>query len=367
MLEDKNPPYISSQTPVATASKNKKWKSRLFLIGASALVLGSLFIQHISKTKVIPQEENTTSATALNVSAPQLTPQQQQMNQIESALSAQQNSIATRNLEGEEAEKLEKMRMVAPTTIYSSSGSSGGSLSANHANISGNNAVLGGNGTGDANTQFMARVSDSGVPIANATRIAHPGTTLAQGTMIWATLESRIVSDLPTMIRAVTSEDIYSEDGSQVLLPRGSRLIGQYTNAVAQGQQRVFVVWQRVVRPDHIDIQLNSPGTDPLGAAGVGADSIDRHFIEQFGTAALLSIISAGAANAGVNSQDQFNSASAYREALSNSFAQTAQNTLQAKGTINPTIYINQGKAISVFVARDLDFYAELTRGNGQP
>jgi len=121
------------------------------------------------------------------------------------------------------------------------------------------------------------------------------------------------------------------------------------------------VVWQRLIRPDHIDIQLNSPGTDALGAAGMSADHIDRHFFEQFGTAILLSIISASAANVGVNSQDQFNSAAAYREALANSFSQTAQNTLRATGTISPTIYIDQGKVISVFVARDLDFYNELS------
>ena len=110
---------------------------------------------------------------------------------------------------------------------------------------------------------------------------------------------------------------------------------------------------------DHIDIQLNSPGTDALGAAGIEADSVDRHFMEQFGTAALLS--SVGAANVGVGSQDQFNSASAYREGLSTSFSQTAQNVLRSKGVINPTIYIDQGRVVSVFVARDLDFYNELS------
>ena len=91
-------------------------------------------------------------------------------------------------------EKLQKMRMVAPTTVYSSGSSTSAANQAAHTQS--NAAVLGGNGTGDDNTQFMSRVSATGAPTVNATRIVHPATTLAQGTMIWATLESRIVSDL---------------------------------------------------------------------------------------------------------------------------------------------------------------------------
>ena len=364
MSDEKNTLNIAAPTPVATTSKAKLWQSRLLLIAACSVVVGGLLLQHVTKAKEEPHEEvATTSSTPM--SAPELSPVQQQMNQINAAIEKQQpQQEPDRNQDDEAAEKLLKMRMVAPTTVFSTSAAAAQSqLAAAQNQKSGANAVLGGNGSGDANTEFMSRLSDSGVPVANATRMAHPATTLAQGTMIWATLETRIASDLPGMIRAVTSEDIYAEDGSQVLLPKGSRLVGQYTNAIAQGQKRVFVVWQRAIRPDHISIQINSPGTDALGAAGIGADTIDHHFFEQFGTAALLSIISAGAANIGVSSQDEFNSASAYREALSDSFAQTAQNTLKSTGMINPTLYIDQGKAISVFVSRDLDFYRVLHSG----
>ncbi|TAK74289.1 MAG: TrbI/VirB10 family protein [Gammaproteobacteria bacterium] len=360
MFKNDNVSSTSSATPVVTISNAKKWQARLFLVVSVSLVLGGLYFRHFSKVDIKPPEEDTSTAT--NVAAPQLSPIQQEINQIKSDIATQQTAIAIDHRENEEAEKLEKMRMVASTTVYSSSGTTGASQATNQVNASqSNNGVLGGNGGGDANTQFMSHVSDSSTPTATATRMEHPETTLAQGTMITATLEARIASDLPGMIRAVTSEDIYSEDGSLVLLPKGSRLIGQYTNAISQGQQRVFVIWQRVIRPDHISIQINSPGTDTLGGAGIGADSIDHHFIEQFGNASLLSIIGAGAANIGVDAQDQFNSASAYREALADSFAQTAQNTLRSRGVINPTLYINQGKPISVFVARDLDFYSALT------
>lgn len=366
MLEDRNNIDLTSPTPVASLSRAKLWQSRLLLFVAATIMLGGIWLQHWYKVKEVPKEE-VDQAPMPMVAAPQLTPVQQQLKQITEAIEKQptQQEVVV-SQEDDANAKLEKMRMVAPTTVYSTSGASAQAQANGVGKMSGGNGVLGGTGTGDANTQFMSHLSDSSVPVSYATHLAHPAATLAQGTMIWATLETRIASDLPGMTRAVTSEDIYSEDGSEVLLPKGSRLIGQYTNAIAQGQQRVFVVWQRVIRPDHITIQLNSPGTDALGAAGIGADTIDHHFVEQFGTAALLSIISAGAANTDVSSQDQFNSASAYREALSNSFAQTAQNTLRATGTINPTLYIDQGKAISVFVARDLDFERELNRIEGQ-
>lgn len=367
MFENNNDMNLTSPTPVASISRAKTWQSRLLFFVAATILIGGICLQHLYKAKEAPKEEVDQTSTPL-VAAPQLAPVQQQLNQIAETIEKQQPPQEVVRIQEDDANaKLEKMRMVASTTVYSSSGSQATQTQANGAGTTiRGNGVLGGSGAGDANTQFMSHLSDSSVPVSYATHLAHPAATLAQGTMIWATLETRIASDLPGMTRAVTSENIYSEDGSQVVLPKGSRLIGQYTNAIAQGQQRVFVVWQRIIRPDHITIQLNSPGTDALGAAGIGADSIDHHFVEQFGTAALLSIISAGAANTDVSSQDQFNSASAYREALSNSFAQTAQNTLRATGTINPTLYIDQGKAISVFVARDLDFDRELNRVEGQ-
>lgn len=357
MSDEKKSQPIVSPSPVADVSNMKEWRPRFILMGLCVLVMIGFWFYPNHKTST-PKPENE-AMTDRNVSAPQISKTEQQLKEITSVLEEKQNTLSL--YRQEEAEKLRKMRLVASTTVYSASGIANSNPATQ--SVPGTQAVLG--GTGDSNTQFMARLSNSTVPVVNAVRMEHPNTTLGQGTMIWATLEARIASDLPGMLRAVTSEDIYSEDGSTVLLPRGSRLIGQYTNSIAQGQYRVFVVWQRVIRPDHIGIQLNSPGTDMLGTAGVAADTVDHHFFEQFGTAALLSIISAGAANIGVNNEDQFNSAAAYREALSNSLSQTAQNTLHSTGVIQPTLYIQQGKKISVFVAHDLDFYNELSRQGG--
>jgi type IV secretion system protein VirB10 len=181
-------------------------------------------------------------------------------------------------------------------------------------------------------------------------------TLIAEGSLIHATLESATNSDLPGYLRASVSEPVYSEDGTQVLVPVGSRLIGQYKSGMLQGQARIFIVWRRLITPNGLSVNLGSAGVDRLGVAGIGADEIDRHFWQRFGTAALLSILGAATANMGVTGVDQQNSASAYREAVSNSFAQSANQSLQQQSTIAPTLKTYQGKPIMVFVAKDLHF-----------
>lgn len=185
---------------------------------------------------------------------------------------------------------------------------------------------------------------------------------ICQGKIIDAVLETSINSDHPGMLRALVSHDVYGDTGGNVLLPRGSRLIGQYDSAVAKGQNRVFVLWQRVIRPDGVDVQLDSAGTDPLGGAGVEG-SVNYHFWAMFGAATLLSVIGGAASTVGVNPADQNNSLSQYRENITNGLNNAAGSVLQQFTQIKPTIKVRQGVEIKVFVARDLRFDAALLGG----
>lgn len=208
----------------------------------------------------------------------------------------------------------------------------------------------------DPNTRFMEQVSDRAVKPATASSLGSLGTIIAEGSFLHAILEPATDSDLPGYLRAIISEPAYSEDGSQILVPKGSRLVGEYKSGMIQGQSRVFVVWTRLITPAGISIQLGSAGVDSLGVSGMGADVINRHFWQRFGMASLLSIIGAGSANSGVAANDQANSAATYRSAVSESFAQAAGDSLQQDGAIAPTLQTHQGKPIMVFVARDLQF-----------
>lgn len=207
----------------------------------------------------------------------------------------------------------------------------------------------------NANERFLQDKSGQGKATVQAGELQDLPYTVLQGKMVDAVLETPISSDLPGMLRAKLSTDIYGEQGRIALLPQGSTLIGQYNTLINKGQIRVFVIWNRVIRPDGIDIMLDSPGTDQLGRAGLVGE-VDNHYLQIFGTSAMLSLVGAGAANIGVNAGDQRNSASAYREALQQNFAQSASRALDRYIDIPPTIHVNQGERIKVFVNRDLDF-----------
>lgn len=199
---------------------------------------------------------------------------------------------------------------------------------------------------------------DNAIGFAKALKIEHPDFTLAAGEVIAATLESAINSQLPGMIRAITKRDIYSLNGRRKLIPSGSMLVGQYAaSGIEPTQNRLLITWTRIQLPDGVIVTLNSPSTDSLGQSGSKADSVDTHFFERFGSSILFSVLGAYTANAGVNGYDNYNSASQYRMSIVESLQKTANDSLNKNTNLPPTLRINQGAEINVFVARDLSFY----------
>ena len=219
------------------------------------------------------------------------------------------------------------------------------------------NGKLGPQGGAGSNPdeQFAARIQDEGAPEQQyATRLKNLKTVVAQGTIIPAVLETALNSDLPGFARAVVSRDVLSFDASTILIPRGSRLVGEYKSGLSLGQTRAFVIWTRVLRPDGGSIMIDSGGGDRLGRAGLSGD-VDRHFFERFSGAILLTILNAGA-NAVANRPSTEVVVGAPQAAVPG--AAPASNT-----NIAPTVKVAQGSPVRVFVAHDLDFSAiERTR-----
>ena len=331
--------------PDIAQDKNKNITGASIVFAALLVLGGGWILQHHysqnTNNGAQPGEETFT----IEKGAPtQSTPQQ-----IEKAKTASQEANNPPAPSPEMLEAQQKallQRLQAPMMVVSNQASS----------TENNRATKGNNLIADPNTAFLNQASTQDVEVAQASVLQHPNTLIAQGNLIIASLESAINSDLPGFIRAIVAEPVYSEDGSQVLVQPGSRLIGQYKSGMITGQSRVFIVWTRLITTKGVSVSLGSPGVDNLGVAGQGADYVDRHFWQMFGTASLLSIIGAGASNVGVHPNDQYNASQSYRQAISQSFAQSANNSLQQNGTIAPTLHINQGQKISVFVAKDLDF-----------
>lgn len=199
-------------------------------------------------------------------------------------------------------------------------------------------------GTGNGNEDFANRLGGVGGTSATATASINPRTTVTQGTLIPAVLETAIDTDVPGYVRAVVSTDVRSFDGSRVLVPRSSRLIGQYRSGLQAGQKRAYVIWTRLIRPDGVSVNIASPAIGFGGETGL-AGKVDGHFFERFGSAMMLSVVgglSALGGNSGVVIASQGQSAAAA------AIGQTGQ--------IGPTIRVRQGEPIRVFTARDLDF-----------
>lgn len=181
----------------------------------------------------------------------------------------------------------------------------------------------------------------------SAYRFGNPATTVPKGTIIQAVLETALDSTRPGNSRAIVSRDVVGFDGSQILIPRGSRLFGEYAADLAPGQNRVLIQWQRLMRPDGITIDLNSPSSDPLGQAGIKGE-VNSHFAERFASAILQTLVSVG-------SQVAIN-----RIASGNvvyAIPISGQNLpISSPDKIQRTLKVRHGASVSVFVAKDLDF-----------
>ena len=177
---------------------------------------------------------------------------------------------------------------------------------------------------------------------------ANKGTTVAQGTLIPAVLETAFDSTRAGLARAIVQRDVRGFDGTKVLIPRGSRLTGEYRSDIQPGQKRALINWTRLVRLDGITIALASPATDTLGRGGVSGH-YNSHFWERFGGALLQSAL-----DIGVNVASRAASPSVV-VALPGATTSLSPALLQS-ARIVPTITVPAGTSISVFVARDLDF-----------
>ena len=205
-----------------------------------------------------------------------------------------------------------------------------------------------------SNEAFLDRVTRQRPETVGTDRISSTDQVVPQGTIITGVLETAINSDLPGLVRAVVSRDVRGLDGSRVLIPRGSRLIGQYSNGVALGQSRAFVIWTRLLRADGVSVQLGSAATDPLGQAGL-TGKVNSHFLRRFGAATLLSVITSGL-------DYLVNTARPGGQLVVGSPTQATQLAgiaLQREIDIPPTIKVAQGTPVRVFVAKDLDFALE--------
>ena len=187
-------------------------------------------------------------------------------------------------------------------------------------------------------------------------RVAPPASPyiLQAGAVIPAALITGIRSDLPGQITAQVTENVYdSPTGSLLLIPQGTRIIGQYDDGVTFGQRRVLLVWNRLILPGGRSIVLERlPGADASGYAGL-EDGIDYHWWDLMKAAGLSTLLAVGAELA---TSDEDRLIRAIRDGAQDTVNQAGQQIVQRQLQVAPTLTIRPGFPVRIIVTRDLVF-----------
>ncbi|NLO16670.1 MAG: conjugal transfer protein TrbI [Arcobacter butzleri] len=175
------------------------------------------------------------------------------------------------------------------------------------------------------------------------------------GWMIPATLITGINSDLAGEVLAQVNENIYdSATGNYLLIPQGTKLVGTYTNNVIYGQDRVLTAWTRLIFPNGDSLNLEGMGgTSADGYSGF-SDQVNNHYLRIFGSAFLLSSITAGVALAdNSGGEKETNADKAITQAI-NQLSTVASEMIRKNMNIAPTIEIRPGYRFNIFVSKDM-------------
>jgi type IV secretory pathway VirB10-like protein len=209
---------------------------------------------------------------------------------------------------------------------------------------------------------FLAAKGPSPPPVRlSPGEATHSPYRLLQGSLIPATLETSVNSDLPGLATALVRQDVFdSPTGSYLLVPRGARLVGQYSSDVQHGDSRLLLAWTRLLLPDGTSYDLSRlPAADLAGASGVPA-KVDSHLPRLFATAFFLSIISAGAqlsqAPSGSDLRGNPTASEIAAGALGQELGQVSSGLLRRGLDVRPSLRLAAGTPFNVQVASDLDF-----------
>lgn len=176
---------------------------------------------------------------------------------------------------------------------------------------------------------------------------------LMAGTIIPASLVTGLNSDLPGMVIAQVTENVFDTvTGRHLLIPQGTRLIGKYDSVIAFGQERSLVIWQRIIRPDGSSIVIdNLPATDSAGYAGL-SDKVNLHTWKLIKGIALSTLLGVGTELTFGNNESDL--VKAIRESTQKNTNHAGQKLVDRALDIQPTITVRPGWPLRVIVNRDI-------------
>lgn len=213
------------------------------------------------------------------------------------------------------------------------------------------NLRVGGAGDDEAGAKAPNELAQklNGMDIAkvSAGQLGNRNFLITAGMQIPCVLQTAMDSTQPGLTSCLIPQDIWSANGSVILMEKGTRVLGEYQGGFSTGQNRIFVLWNRAITPAGVSVTLGSPAADQLGRAGMGGQ-VETFFWKRFGGALLLSIVG-DAGNALGNSVSGVEQTIAAPNAAAGIAAQDSQR-------IRPRLRAPQGKEMTIMVARDVDF-----------
>ncbi|MFZ2485609.1 MAG: TrbI/VirB10 family protein [Candidatus Rickettsiella isopodorum] len=209
---------------------------------------------------------------------------------------------------------------------------------------------------------IQIKATDSNVSNSLVSRLQNLDTPfeLQAGSIIPGVMITGVNSDLPGQIIAQVRSNIYdSPTGKYLLIPQGSRLTGQYDSQITYGQQRILIIWKRIIFPNGQSIDLQGmPGIDRQGYAGFKGD-VNNHYLRLFGSAILMSIIGTGAQLAAPipdNVLTPLTVKQALAQSLNSNLVNISSSVTAKNLNIQPTLEVQPGYEFNISVTKDMVF-----------
>jgi type IV secretion system protein VirB10 len=193
--------------------------------------------------------------------------------------------------------------------------------------------------------------------------------TISKGKMLIAILETAINTEVPGDIRGIVSRDVYAEAGTNILIPKGTRLFGSYSGNIDRGQARVEINWTKIIRPDGLELSVSFAASDQYGRSGIEGE-VDNQYTSTVANTLLSSVLAVGGAlatDALIGNDNATTTTGSDGSVISTSSASaqvitqvteaiidTVVNTIEESINIEPIIRIPHGTKMTVIVSNDI-------------
>ncbi len=176
---------------------------------------------------------------------------------------------------------------------------------------------------------------------------------LFEGTILETVLINRLDGSFSGPVECLLTNDIYSHDRQHLLLPAGTKVLGEAKKVEGLGQTRLAVAFHRLIMPDGYSVSLDQfTGLDQIGDTGL-RDKVNNHYLRIFGTSLAIGALGA-VSEAGTGSAFTESGGDLMRQGFASSMAQSSEQILDKFLNILPTVTIREGHRVKVYLSGDL-------------